>query len=187
MPHEAEIKPDPNPSSYRRSRVYVAGPPFSGKSTAGEILAGILGFPFADLDRLVEVAAGAALHRIFREKGEAAFRELEKRCLADTASREGNLVLAVGGGALLDRANLDLVLAGGILLTLWAAPSVLASRMSRDPAARPLSMDDASLLRLLRARESHYLSLPNRIDTSDLEAHEVAEEAAALVRRVLLI
>jgi shikimate kinase len=187
MSHEAELKPDPYPSSHRRSRVYVAGPPFSGKSTAGEILAGILGFPFADLDRLVEEATGAALHEIFREKGEVAFRELEKRCLAEAASREGNLVLAVGGGALLDRANLDLALTGGVLLTLWAAPAVLASRMSRDPAARPLSLNEASLLRLLRARESHYLSLPNRIDTSDLEVHEVAEEAAALVRRALLI
>jgi shikimate kinase len=187
MSYEAECMPDPCPSSPRGIRVFVAGPPLSGKSSVGAVLAGVLGIPFTDLDRLVEEAAGATVDELFRTGGEAAFRELEKRCLEHSASLEGNLVLAVGGGALLDPENLDLVLAGGVLLTLWAAPAVLVSRMSRDPAARPLSMDHASLLRLLRVRESHYLSLPNCIDTSDLGVHEVAEEAAALVRRVLLI
>jgi shikimate kinase len=179
---EQELSPEP-PLGVR---VFVAGPPFSGKSSAGAVLAGLLGIPFADLDRLVEKASGSTVHEIFRDRGERAFRELETLCLREAAAREGSFVLAVGGGTLLDPGNLDLVLHGGILVTLWARSDILASRMSRGGTARPLSMDGASLLQLLGAREEHYLSLPNRIDTSDLEVQEVAAEAAALVRRALL-
>lgn len=164
------------------TKVFLAGPPLSGKSAVGSVLSTLLGIPFSDLDSLVEVSEGASVEDVFRESGERVFRELEAAALTEAASGVGSLVLALGGGALLDHGSLDLVLASGILITLWADPAVLEERMRSDTSSRPLSGDPMSLLRLMVAREAHYLSLPNRIDTTGLSVMEVAHEAEILVR-----
>jgi len=167
-------------------RVFVAGPPCSGKSAAGAVLAGLLGLPFADLDRLVERAVGTTVPEIFRTRGEAGFRAAESACLAEAVGGGGEFVMALGGGTLLDPENLGLVLAAGIVVTLLADPAALAARMSAQRAARPLSGDAAALLRLLEDRRAHYAALPNPVDTSGMTVTEAAEAAAAVVRRALL-
>lgn len=164
-----------------RIRVFLAGPPWSGKSSAGGLLAALLDVPFSDLDRRVEASAGLPVPGIFRRDGEAAFREHESRELRRAVAGPGSFVLALGGGTLLDPRNLALVLSVGIVITLWAEPSELVRRMAPDGPERPLSTDPAGLLRLLGERRTHYLSLPCRIDTTGRTLPEVAREAAALI------
>lgn len=83
-----------------RPRVVLVGPPGSGKTTVGWVLARRLDVPFRDVDTDIEAAAGKTISEIFTEDGESTFRALEERCVA-TAVAEHDGVLALGGGAIL--------------------------------------------------------------------------------------
>jgi shikimate kinase len=82
-------------------RVVLVGPPGSGKSTVGRLLAQRLGVGFRDTDDDIEAATGMAIGDIFVEHGEAWFREVEALEVA-RALDEHDGVLALGGGAVLD-------------------------------------------------------------------------------------
>ncbi|HEY0542100.1 MAG TPA: shikimate kinase [Actinoallomurus sp.] len=90
-------------------KAVVIGPPGSGKTTVGRLLAQRLGVAFRDTDHDVEAAAGKPIGEIFIDDGEEHFRALERSAVRDAlAGHDG--VLAVGGGAILDpgtRADLD--------------------------------------------------------------------------------
>ena len=124
----------------RGDRVYLTGFMGSGKSTIGPILANSIGYEFADLDALVEAAAGMTVAQIFREKGEEAFRALERRALAEAAART-RLVVALGGGVVTDPASLALVTSTGIMVYLRATPEDIAGRLRRK-RDRPLILDE---------------------------------------------
>ncbi|KDO07113.1 shikimate kinase [Amycolatopsis mediterranei] len=79
-------------------RAVIVGPPGSGKSTVGPLLAAALGVEFRDSDDDVVARAGRSISDIFAEDGEAAFRALEEEAVA-TALAEHDGVLALGGGA----------------------------------------------------------------------------------------
>ncbi|PXY19198.1 shikimate kinase [Prauserella muralis] len=87
-----------------RGPVVVVGPPGSGKSTVGSLLAARLGVPFADADAEIEASAGRAISEIFTTDGEPAFRELEERVVA-AGLAEHTGVYALGGGAVLSAAT----------------------------------------------------------------------------------
>ena len=78
----------------------------SGKSTYGAEAAAMLGLPFLDLDTEIERSAGMGISDIFREKGEAAFREMERDTLRALASRDSS-VIATGGGTPCFHGNMD--------------------------------------------------------------------------------
>ena len=124
----------------RGDRVFLTGFMGSGKSTIGPILANTIGYEFADLDALVEAAAGMTVAQIFREKGEEAFRALERRALAEAAART-RLVVALGGGVVTDPASLALVTSTGIMVYLRATPEDIAGRLRRK-RDRPLILDE---------------------------------------------
>jgi shikimate kinase len=92
----------------QRDRIYLTGFMGSGKSTIGPILANTLGYDFADVDRVVEKSEGLAVKEIFREKGEAYFREKEFQALL-TLSVRPHLVISLGGGTLVQPAAFELI------------------------------------------------------------------------------
>ncbi|MCA1809296.1 MAG: shikimate kinase, partial [Kiritimatiellia bacterium] len=77
----------------------------TGKSSTGRCLATALMRKFVDMDALIEQREGCPINRIFRERGEASFRELERGLVAELCARRG-LVIAAGGGVALDQDNL---------------------------------------------------------------------------------
>jgi shikimate kinase len=79
----------------------LVGPPGAGKSTVGKLLAQRRGVGFRDTDADVEQAAGISISDIFVDRGETAFRELE-RAAVQQALTDHDGVLAVGGGAVID-------------------------------------------------------------------------------------
>ena len=83
--------------------LYLYGPPGSGKSTLGKLLAGRLDLPFVDVDRKIRDDAGMEIPEIFAKETEKGFRAREKRALEEVASRD-RAVVALGGGALVDPA-----------------------------------------------------------------------------------
>src|SRR5205085_1292566 len=81
-----------------KKSIALVGLPGAGKTTTGRRLAARLGLPFQDSDAAIEVETGLTVQDIFRQAGEAQFREVERRAIARLA--EGHIcVLATGGGA----------------------------------------------------------------------------------------
>ena len=162
---------------------FLYGPSGSGKSTVGKLLAEAFNLPFLDLDAGIENAAGQTIHQFMREKGEAAFRELEDEVLRKSVSGSEK-VIALGGGTLLRSENRALVQTKGQVIFLDAEPSVLAARLAQDANQRPLLSGEleTSLQSLLKEREAHYSSFPLRVDASRLP-DQVAWEIQQLLGR----
>jgi shikimate kinase len=118
-------------SSVNSKPVVLIGYRGCGKSTVGTVLAERLGWEFVDADVEIERRAGRTIRRIFDESGEAEFRRIECEVMADLLRRE-NVVLAAGGGAVLDeRTQRDLNNAGAVVW-LRADVETLVERIALD-------------------------------------------------------
>jgi shikimate kinase len=109
----------------------------AGKSTVGARCATALERPFVDTDRLVEVHAGMTVAEIFETQGEPAFRELERTVVGDVAASPEPLVIACGGGVVLDPDNRRVLRDHGVVVWLRADAQELARRVGSG-AGRPL-------------------------------------------------
>ena len=137
-----------------KGHLYLVGFMGSGKSTVGPILAEQLGRTFLDLDDLIEDAAKMEIFRIFDLRGEAHFRELETRMLAEVRDREP-AVVALGGGAFSRAANRGLIFKTGIAVTL-RIPLELAWQRSTKMDNRPLARDRQQFEALYLKRQPDY-------------------------------
>ena len=163
-------------------RLVLVGLPGSGKSTVGPLVAARLGWEFVDLDAEIVREAGQSVSDIFAAEGESGFRERERRA-SDSLGGRGPLVLAPGGGWVLDPANLGRI--GGVtrVVYLEVSPEVAATRMGGAAAGRPLlaGTDLAQKLdELLRQRESRYQQANHTVSTNLLRPDEVAALIVAL-------
>jgi shikimate kinase len=120
--------------------VVLVGMPGAGKTSVGRRLAKELDRPFADADEQLELTAGQTIPRIFRERGEEAFRQLETETLTDLLGRPAPLVIAVGGGAVITERNRTLLKHGAVVVWLQASAEFLVGRT--DPTYRPLLAED---------------------------------------------
>ena len=156
----------------------------SGKSTVGRIIAEKLNREFLDTDEKIEEDQNQTISHIFREKGEAHFRLLEKLVINDIC-RTGNSVIATGGGSLLNEDNLDMSLQTGIVFCLTAEIDILISRMG-NRRNRPMVSEKNSdaIIELYDSRKNSYNKLPNQIDTSDISPHETADIIVKLYEKL---
>ncbi|MGW0517238.1 shikimate kinase [Crossiella sp. NPDC003009] len=116
-------------------RAVVVGPPGSGKTTVGRLLAQRLGLDFQDTDVMVEQTAGKVVSEIFTTDGEPVFRRLEEQAIAD-ALAEHDGVLSLGGGAVLsERTRARLTGQTVVFLNIGMAEGVRRTGLS---TARPL-------------------------------------------------
>ena len=122
-------------------RVYLTGFMASGKSTVGPKAAARLGQPFLDLDRLITAHDGRSIPTIFAEDGEEHFRALEADLLRRTAETD-DLVVALGGGALVDDENRAFAEEHGRVIYLEVPVDTLLERVADDGTRRPLLEDD---------------------------------------------
>lgn len=166
------------------SRIFIYGPPGSGKSALGRILAESLDLPFLDLDAEVEAQFNASIPEIFRKEGEHGFRQRERAVLERLVHVEMG-VIALGGGALLDDDNRELVERHGKVVFLTAHVESLLERLENASEERPLLVNDlpAHLERLLVQRGEHYESFSLTIDTTARSLTEIAWEAQVLLGR----
>jgi len=152
----------------------------TGKSTVGRRLAARLGWRFVDTDALIEERAGKSVAAIFKDQGEAAFRQMET-ALAKELAGEKNLVIATGGKFMLAAENAR-ALAASCVFCLTAAPEEILARVMADgPALRPLLAGDdpeGKIRRLLAEREAGYACFP-AIDTSGKTPDAIASEIIA--------
>ena len=118
-------------------RCALVGMPGSGKSTVGRQLAHRLGVTFVDLDHRLEQVIGTSIRSFFETEGEARFRDLEARVLAEVAQQPGGLVLSTGGGAVLRTENRAVLRQLGTVMYLRASPEEIYKRVKHDKT-RPL-------------------------------------------------
>jgi len=154
-----------------------------GKSTIGRALAEQLGKRFEDADQQIEARTGASVTLIFEVEGEEGFRRREASMI-DELTREADLVLATGGGAILLPENRQLLRERGVVVYLRAPIDVLVARTRRDKN-RPLLQTDDKRKRfedLMSVREPIYLSTADIvIDTEGRTPQAVAREIAERV------
>jgi shikimate kinase len=156
----------------------------SGKTAVGEILADELGRDFLDTDALIEEKACRSIEALVSLKGWDHFRKMERELVCDL-SRRDNLVIATGGGVVMDEGNVKNLKKNSLIVWLKGSPEALKERMSRDQRSgrgRP-SLTGADPLeeieQVLSKRNPLYEQARDLIvDTSDLSI----QEAAALVR-----
>jgi 3-dehydroquinate synthase len=158
-------------------RIFLYGPPGSGKTSIGAQLSDSLAWRFFDLDSEIEKSEGMKIPRMFSENGEQAFREVESRILKNSC-KISRCVISLGGGALLDPENRQLVGRMGMVIFLDASLEELVKRVADSPEKRPLikggSKEDLEIL--LKKRNSHYSSFPNRIKIDGKSIEKIVAE-----------
>jgi shikimate kinase len=157
----------------------LIGPPGSGKSTVGPLLAALLGVDFADTDGLIEQRTGKPVADVFIEDGEEAFRELERWAVTEAIGTQRG-VIALGGGSVLSETTRKL-LAGRPVVYLEAGFPAVARRSGLAGPHPPLPGNPRGRLRqLLEERRGVYEDLAwLTVPTDDLEPGQVAERVAA--------
>lgn len=140
----------------------------AGKSTVGRRLAARLGRPFKDADGEIEKAAGCSIEDIFSRRGEAAFRDGERRVIARLLEEPPH-VLATGGGAFMDPGTRARIVDHGVSVWLRAELDVLVKRIGRR-GGRPLLKDGDPrdiLKNLMETRGPIFAQADIAVDTGD--------------------
>ncbi len=152
----------------------------SGKTVVGKTLARELGRAFLDTDALIEENAGRSIVAMISTKGWEYFRETEKR-VAEDVSRRDNLVIATGGGIVMDEQNVKNLKQNGWVVWLKGKPNVLKERMAKEQGSGRLrpSLTGADPLEeikeVLSARKPFYEQAGDLVvDTSNLSIRDVA-------------
>ena len=160
--------------------LYLVGFMGAGKTSVGERLAALLGWRFLDLDARIEARAGCSIRELFRREGEPYFRTLERAELVE-ASRERDVVVALGGGAFCSAENQAIVRTTGASVYLEAPADVLYRRCSGE-TGRPLFTTPESMQDLLERRRPLYERANFRLDVTHLSIDEAAARIAAALK-----
>lgn len=155
----------------------------SGKTSVGRALAEKSGRPFIDLDAEIVKSAGKEIEKIFEGSGEACFRQMELDSLkAIMKDAPENLILALGGGIILQSEAAELIKKRCFCVYLQSDLQTLYSRLEGKSEGRPLLSEKGLLLKerieeLMKLRSSAYAKAAAlSIKTDGLGAEDVAEE-----------
>jgi shikimate kinase/3-dehydroquinate synthase len=159
----------------------------TGKTSVGREVARRLGRPFVDMDDEIVARAGKPIPQIFQGEGEGAFRALEAEVCRELSERHG-LVIATGGGALVDPENRRHMIASGPVFCLGCAPDGILGRLAGAQDRPLLEVADrrGEVTRLLGARQEAYAAIPRQIDTTHLTVEQVAARVIAEATSILL-
>jgi len=158
--------------------LFLTGPMGAGKSTIGRQLAKQLGLPFHDSDHEIESRTGVDIPLIFELEGEAGFRKREVAVI-DELTRLPNIILATGGGAVLDPVNRDHLVTRGRVIYLHASVNQQLKRTQKD-RNRPLLQTvnpRAKLEELMAIRDPLYREIASLvIQTDGMRVHDVVKK-----------
>ena len=156
----------------------------TGKTAVGRVLAQQMGIDFVDTDDDIESVTGKRITEIFNKYGVTRFRSEEALAIKRVSERKG-IVIATGGGAVLNPENVRALKVNGVLVLLKCSPEVIYSRVNGG-RTRPLLARGENLLQqikdLMVEREEVYSS------SADLEVYcteESREEVASLIIKKL--
>jgi len=158
--------------------LFLVGPMGAGKSAVGRQLARLLHLEFVDSDQEIESRTGVDVPFIFEKEGETGFRQREAKVIDDLSQKEG-IVLATGGGAIIDPENRNHLGARGFVIYLHTSVDQQLSR-TRKGRDRPLLENGdprAVLESLMATREPLYREIADlTVETDGRKVHAVANE-----------
>jgi shikimate kinase len=162
------------------ANLFLIGPMGAGKTTIGKALARELGLEFRDSDKEIEARTGADIPLIFELEGEKGFRARE-HAMIDELSQLDGIVLATGGGAVLDADNRANLAARGRVVYLHTTVEQQLKRTARDRHRPLLHTDDprARLTELLEQREPLYREIADLVIKTD------GRSVVAVVKEIL--
>lgn len=172
-----------NPRMNPSANLILVGPMGAGKTCIGQRLAGLFGLRLLDADHEIERDSGATIAQVFEREGEAGFRARETAMLARLLDAEG-ILLATGGGAVLDARNRALLRERGFVVHLQASVEQQLARLAHD-TTRPLLArpDREQVLRGLAAiRTPLYAEVADlAFDSAGLDVDTAAVQLSALL------
>ena len=165
-----------------KPNIYLIGLSGTGKTRSGQRAAELLGWPFVEMDGVIEDRARKSIPLIFKENGEDYFRDLESKILKEIAGRGGRIV-STGGGVPVKETNRAIMKSSGLVVRLSASPEVIHQRLvssanQRGRKLRPLLGHRAPIEKLremLLEREDAYSNANVIVDTETKSHDEVAE------------
>jgi shikimate kinase len=161
------------------ANIFLVGPMGSGKTAVGKQVARLTGLPFIDSDHEIEQQTGVDIPLIFEREGEAGFRRREREAIARLSGRNG-VVLATGGGAVLDADNRRHLRERGwvaYLETSIAQQAERAGRTRNRPMLATGGDPQQRLAELMRQREPLYLEVADfTVTTTRKRVQAVAEQ-----------
>jgi shikimate kinase len=164
--------------------LFLTGPMGAGKSTIGRQLSRQLRMPFHDSDREIEHRTGVNIPLIFEFEGEAGFRKRES-IIIDELTRLPNIILATGGGVILDSDNRQHLKQRGQVIYLHASVEQQLARTARD-RNRPLLQTEnprQRLAELMQVREPLYREIADLVvDTDGKRVRDVVREIVEYCR-----
>jgi shikimate kinase len=159
--------------------IFMIGYRCTGKSSVGKSLAAALGWTFIDADSELVKEQGLSISDIVSKQGWDAFREME-RDVIKRLSRLKDCVVATGGGAVLDEANVNHMKQNGMLVWLKARPETISKRMLDDkrtrnfrPALTSKDLDDEIEETLASRRQYYEQAMDFFVDTDTVEVEEI--------------
>ena len=149
----------------------------AGKTAIGRELARQLKLEFVDADQEIERRTGADVALIFEKEGEAGFRRREREVITELTERQG-LVLATGGGAVLDPANREALKTNGFVIYLKASVGAQAARTAQNRNRPLLDTEDRQerLQQLFEVRAPLYESLAQlTVETDSGQVKQISQ------------
>lgn len=161
-----------------KSSIALVGFMGTGKTAVGRMLAAKTGKEFIELDAVIAARAGRDIPEIFRVEGEIGFRQREIEAVCEVAGKK-NVVIACGGGVVLNKINIDRLRRECAIVCLTASPAAILLRTSADKGGRPL-LDVADrarqVMEMMAFRRPYYKAAADiTINTSRLRPEKVAE------------
>jgi len=170
-------------------KVILTGFMATGKSTVARLLARRLRWRLIDCDAEINTRAGKPIHQIFHDYGEAHFRAMERRMIAEITSDPRRCaqcgdrrpaVIALGGGAIVDPQNYAALRDCGVIICLSARPEVIARRVASSIKGRPMLAHGGMpvkqrIAELMEKRREAYARAAFTIDTSDRTIEQVVD------------
>jgi len=155
----------------------------SGKSSVGKRLAQSLGWDFVDTDYEIAAITNLSVAEIFRRHGETRFRS-EERIVVARLSQKRQLVIATGGGTVLNQLNWDALARNGIMIGLHASLDAILSRIGHKNDRPLLKGPREEIEKLWSERQKYYVQADFTIDTTQKTIDEVVSEILELLERV---
>lgn len=171
-------------------RIFLTGYMGAGKTTLGKAFAREMKVPFIDLDWYIEERFHKSIPELFRERGEEAFRELERRMLHEAGEFE-DVVISTGGGTPCFFDNMDYMNRQGQTVFLDVHPDILFRRLRVATQQRPILQGKtdkelrAFIVEALGKRAPFYGQARYRFDAGRLESRRQIAESVEQLRRLL--
>jgi len=167
-----------------KRHIVLIGLPGSGKTTVGRLVAERLGTGFVDVDAIIERREGRPITMIFAEKGEAAFREMERKEM-ETALAGEPAVIGPGGGWAAQPGAIDEAKGRALVVYLRTRPETAAQRAAPEEGTRPLLMGEdpvGRMRQLQKERESFYRTAHAEVDADQKSTPQVVSEVIRLAQ-----